>query len=179
MNTVAVYVTGVFSSGKTEFIRAVSETPVVSQVGLVSSTPQYGDVAFDYGQIQIDEDTLLYLFGQPGAIRFHPEWMVNDLAQGMAITPLPVVIMVDSSRCETFREAKSMLEMVLTYFDMPVVVAANKQDKPNAWDVDAVRVALSVPSDVPVLPCMTRQRETVRQILVTLFELYLREYEAP
>jgi signal recognition particle receptor subunit beta len=60
-------------------------------------------VALNLARNTVDDDLVLYLFGTPGQRRFDFMWEI--LAEGM----LGFVVMVDSSKPETFREAKSIL----------------------------------------------------------------------
>ncbi len=50
--------------------------------------------------------------------------------------------MVDTTRPETFREARSILQTFRAYAPTPYVVAANKQDMKDAWELDDMRHAL-------------------------------------
>src|SRR5688500_5167177 len=128
MQTVKMVVTGPFSSGKTEFIKSISEIDVVStEAGIQKNTAESLEkenttVAMDFGRITVDDDLVLYLFGTPGQRRFDFMWEI--LAEGM----LGFIVMVDSAKPETFREAKSILETFRAYAPTPFVVAANKQE---------------------------------------------------
>src|SRR5512136_36693 len=134
MQTVKMVVTGPFNSGKTEFIRSVSEIDVVSTERKISSEAERiketTSVAMGFGRITVDDDLVLYLFGTPGQRRFDFMWEI--LSEGM----LGFVVMVDSTRPETFREARHILEVFRGYANTPYVVAANKQDMPDAWTPD-------------------------------------------
>jgi len=57
------------------------------------------------------------------------------------------------------------------------VVAANKQDKKDAWDVDDMRHALRLDKKVKFLPCTATNRETVKAILLELLYSILAEME--
>src|SRR5664279_694676 len=158
MQTVKIVVTGPFNAGKTEFIRSVSEIDVVSTERKISSEAEKikenTTVAMDFGRITVDDDLVLYLFGTPGQKRFDFMWEI--LSEGM----LGFVVMVDSSRPETFREARSILETFRAYAPTPYIVAANKQDKPDAWDIQDVRHALRLDSQTKLLPCVATDRPT-------------------
>ena len=160
MQTVKIVVTGPFSSGKTEFIRSVSEIDVVSTERKISSDAEKiketTTVAMDFGRITVDDDLVLYLFGTPGQHRFDFMWEI--LSEGM----LGFIVMVDSTRPETFREARSILETFRAYAPTPYVVAANKQDRPDAWDIDDMRVALRLDPKVKLLPCVARKKDAVK-----------------
>src|SRR5512135_2205234 len=166
MQTVKMVVTGPFSAGKTQFIRSVSEIEVVSTERKISSESERvkdtTTVAMDFGRITVDQDLVLYLFGTPGQKRFDFMWEI--LSEGM----LGFIVMVDSTRPETFREARSILETFRAYAPTPYVVAANKQDKPDAWDLDDMRVALRLDPAIKLLPCVAKKKESVKKTLLEL-----------
>lgn len=175
MQTVKMVITGPFSSGKTEFIRSISEIEVVSTERDISTEAEQikeqTTVAMDFGRITVDDDLVLYLFGTPGQRRFDFMWEI--LAEGM----LGFVVMVDSSKPETFREAKSILETFRAYAPTPYVVAANKQDHPDAWAPDDLRIALRIEEGVKLLPCVATERTSVRDVLLELLYSILDELE--
>ena len=108
MQTVKIVVTGPFSAGKTQFIQSISEIDVVATERKISRDEErvkaQTTVAMDFGRISVAEDLVLYLFGTPGQRRFDFMWEV--LSEGM----LGFVVIIDSSRPETFREARKILE---------------------------------------------------------------------
>ncbi len=166
MQTLKIVVTGPFASGKTEFIQSVSEIDVVSTERKISSRAERikdaTTVAMDFGRITIDEELILYLFGTPGQRRFDFMWEI--LSEGM----LGFVVMVDSTRPETFREAQRILDTFRAYSPVPYIVAANKQDIPDAWPAEDLRIVLKIESGVKVVPCVARDRESVKQVLLEL-----------
>ncbi len=178
MQTVKMVITGPFSSGKTEFIRSISEIEVVqTEKGISKDTAEsrvkeQTTVAMDFGRITVDDDLVLYLFGTPGQRRFDFMWEI--LAEGM----LGFVVMVDSAKPETFREAKSILETFRAYAPTPYVVAANKQDHPDAWDPEDLRIALRIEEDVKLLPCVATDKESVKTVLLELLYSILEEMES-
>jgi small GTP-binding protein len=176
MQTVKMVVTGPFSSGKTQFIGTISEIDVVkTERKITTEAEKIKDsttVAMDFGRITVDNELVLYLFGTPGQKRFDFMWEI--LSEGM----LGFVVMVDSSRPETFREAKSILETFRAYAPTPYVVAANKQDHPEAWTPDDLRIALRLDPNVKLLPCVATQRESVKNVLLELLYSILAEMEA-
>lgn len=176
MQTVKMVVTGPFSAGKTEFIRSVSEIDVVSTERKVLADGERAvknatTVAMDFGRITVDEDLVLYLFGTPGQKRFDFMWEI--LSEGM----LGFIVMVDSTRPETFREARSILETFRAYAPTPYVVAANKQDMADAWDIDDMRHALRLDGKVKLLPCVASDKATVKNVLLELLYSILAEMD--
>ncbi len=176
MQTVKMVVTGPFNSGKTEFIQSISEINVVSTERKISSEAEKvkdsTTVAMDFGRITVDQDLVLYLFGTPGQKRFDFMWEI--LSEGM----LGFIVMVDSTRPETFREARSILETFRAYAPTPYVVAANKQDLPDAWDIEDIRLALRLSPKVKLLPCVATKKEPVKTALLELLYSILQEMEA-
>ncbi|MEK7442112.1 MAG: ATP/GTP-binding protein [Chloroflexota bacterium] len=175
MQTVKMVVTGPYSSGKTQFIGTISEIDVVKTERKVTSEAEkvkdQTTVAMDFGRITVDNDLILYLFGTPGQRRFDFMWEI--LSEGM----LGFVVMVDSSRPETFREAKSILETFRAYAPTPYVVAANKQDHPEAWSPEDMRIALRLDPNVKLLPCVATNRDSVKNVLLELLYSILAEME--
>ena len=176
MQTVKMVVTGPFNAGKTEFIRSVSEIDVVSTERKISSATERKmkeatTVAMDFGRITVDDDLVLYLFGTPGQRRFDFMWEI--LSEGM----LGFIVMVDSSRPETFREARSILETFHAYAPTPYVVAANKQDMKDAWDIEDMRHVLRLDTSVKLLSCIAQDRSSVKAILLELLYSILAKME--
>jgi small GTP-binding protein len=166
MQTVKMVVTGPFNAGKTEFIRSVSEIEVVSTERKItdqtSRVKKETTVAMDFGRITVDDDLILYLFGTPGQKRFDFMWEI--LSEGM----LGFVVMVDSVRPETFREARRILDVFHGYASTPYVVAANKQDLADAWSPEDLRIALKVHPEIKLLPCVATDKESVKKVLLEL-----------
>lgn len=166
MQAVKMVITGPFSAGKTSFIGAVSEIDVVSTERRITSAAEQiketTTVAMDFGRITVDDDLVLYLFGTPGQRRFDFMWEI--LSEGM----LGFVVLVDSTKPETFREAKRILETFQGYASTPFVVAANKQDHEDAWQIDDLRIILKLDESVKLLPCVSLHKESVKNVLLEL-----------
>ena len=175
MQTVKIVVTGPFNAGKTEFIQSVSEIDVVSTERKISSkkekVKEATTVAMDFGRITVDEDLVLYLFGTPGQKRFDFMWEI--LSEGM----LGFIVIVDSNRPETFREARTILETFRAYAPTPYVVAANKQDLPDAWEMEDMRLALRLDPNIKLLPCVAFDKESVKNVLLELLYSIISEME--
>ncbi len=176
MQTVKIVVTGPFSAGKTEFIQSVSEIDVVSTERKITSEAERikatTTVAMDFGRITVGDDLVLYLFGTPGQRRFDFMWEI--LSEGM----LGFIVLIDSTRPETFREGRSILETFKAYAPTPYVVAANKQDLPDAWELDDMRIALRLQEGVKLLPCVATDKEAVKKVLLELLYSVLAEMDA-
>jgi signal recognition particle receptor subunit beta len=87
-------------------------------------------------------------------------------------------VMVDSTRPETFREARSILETFHAYAPTPYVVAANKQDKEDAWEIEDMRHVLRLGPRIKVLKCVAMDRNSVKTVLLELLYSILAEMES-
>lgn len=167
--------------GKTTFIAAVSEIePLdteapITQVsvgvdsldGVESKTTT--TVALDFGRIRLDPAIALYLFGTPGQGRFSFLW--DDLVEGA----LGTVVLADTRRIEECYPA-------LDYFEAqgaPFVLAVNRFDGADRFELDEVREALGLGADVPVLECDARERGSVRDVLGALMDRVIGFRAAP
>jgi signal recognition particle receptor subunit beta len=128
-------------------------------------------VAMDFGRITVDDDLVLFLFGTPGQKRFDFMWEI--LSEGM----LGFIVMIDSTRPETFKEARSILETFRAYAPTPYLVAANKQDLPDAWEVGDIRLALRLDPAIKILPCTAKKKSSVKTILLELLYSILEEMD--
>jgi len=95
------------------------------------------------------------------------------LSEGM----LGFIVLVDSTKPETFREAKRILETFEGYASTPYVVAANKQDHEDAWDPNDMRIILQLNSMVKVLPCIAFDKESVKNVLLELLYSILEQLD--
>jgi hypothetical protein len=175
MQTVKIVVTGPFSAGKTQFIQTISEIDVVATERRITRSEErikdQTTVAMDFGRITVDQDLVLYLFGTPGQRRFDFMWEV--LSEGM----LGFVVLLDSVRPETFREARDILDTFRSYASVPYIVAANKQDLEDAWSPEDLRIALRIPASIKMVPCVATDRESVKHTLLELLYLVLETLE--
>ncbi len=173
MQTVKMVVTGPFNSGKTAFIQTVSEIDVVATERKITAeaekVKESTTVAMDFGRITVDDELVLYLFGTPGQKRFDFMWEI--LSEGM----LGFIVMVDSTRPETFREARKILETFRAYAPTPYIVAANKQDRTDAWEIEDMRIALRLDKSIQLLPTTALDIDSVKSVLVNLLTDILRE----
>lgn len=157
LQSLKIVVDGARGCGKTTFVNALSE--IAPDVPLAP-----GQVAMDFGRVTVDDGLVLYLFGMPGGRRYDFMWEI--LHDGL----LGFIVILDSRHPYSFRESKSIFETMRAYAPVPYVLAANFQDIRDRWRVNDLRIALHIPADVPIIPCVATERESVKRVILTLLE---------
>ncbi|MFD8372444.1 ATP/GTP-binding protein [Streptomyces sp. NPDC059688] len=177
--TLKILVAGGFGVGKTTLVGAVSEIRPLRTEELLTEAGRPVDdtsgvegkhtttVAMDFGRITLREDLVLYLFGTPGQERFWFMW--DELSEGA----LGAVVLADTRRLEDCFAA-------VDYFErrsIPFLVGVNCFEEAARYPADAVRQALDLDDDVPVLLCDARDRESVKDVLIGVVQ-HAMEYAA-
>ncbi|MFW5709354.1 MAG: GTP-binding protein [Chloroflexota bacterium] len=175
MSNYKIVVTGPFNSGKTEFIRSISEIEVVSTERRITTEDRgikaETTVAMDYGRATLNDNTL-YLYGTPGQTRFDFMWEILSSEMDAFI------LLVDATERASFPDAAQLIELFTGYVNVPYIVVANKTDLPDPASLTEVRRGAKVRNDVTVMPCVATQKSSVRQVLLQLIELLKRESPA-
>jgi signal recognition particle receptor subunit beta len=170
-----IVISGGFGAGKTTFVGAVSEIMPLRTEALVTnasagvdgleSTPAKNTttVAMDFGRITLDEDLVLYLFGTPGQRRFWFMW--DDLVRGA----IGAIILVDVRRLQDSFAAVDFFEAR----KLPFIIAINEFDGAPRHPVDAVRKALALRDNIPVIAVDARDRHSTKAALISVTEYAL------
>ena len=170
-----IVISGGFGAGKTTFVGAVSEIMPLRTEAIVTKASEGYDgldatpskttttVAMDFGRITLAEDLVLYLFGTPGQRRFWFMW--DDLVRGAigAIILVDVRRLADSFAAVDFFEARRL----------PFLIAVNQFDDGAKYPADAVRKALALREDIPVVNVDARDRQSARAALIAITEYAL------
>jgi signal recognition particle receptor subunit beta len=165
-----ILIAGGFGVGKTTLVSSVSEIMPLRTDELLTDASAHTDstvgieekstttVAMDFGRITLPGDIVLYLFGTPGQDRFYFVW--DELALGA----LGAVVLTDARRLADCFPA-------LDYFERngtPLVVAVNTFDGAQPHGEDALRRALDLDPDVPIVHCDARRRDSSKEVLIEL-----------
>jgi uncharacterized protein len=170
-----IVISGGFGVGKTTFVGTISDIPPLTTEAAMTgmavgvddrgqvSTKTTTTVAMDFGRVAVDRSLVLYLFGTPGQDRFGFMW--DDLVTGA----LGAIVLVDTRRLDDCFAA-------IDYFEdrqIPFVVVLNRFDGQLIHTVDAVRAALQLDPDVPIVTTDARNRQNVKESVLALLDVVL------
>lgn len=152
-----IAVIGLFGAGKTTFINSISQR--TAQRG-------EGQSQWHYGQVDVD-DSLTLQFMEPPSSEHFDFIKLRELVESLDVNGY--IVMVDSTKPETFGEFISVLYTIRSqHQNLPIVVAANKQNHYRAWSTNDLKVMLRINDDVPIMPCIATDFEVVRNVVLRL-----------
>jgi small GTP-binding protein len=164
-------VTGAFNAGKTTFVSTLSDLAVVNtdknthrrdETRVKPATT----VALDYGQVSINGNLKVHLFGTPGQARF--DFMHDLLADGMH----GFIFLVDATDQSTLQQAAELLTLFRKRGSVPYLLVANKADRKGLSD-EEIRKRFKLSPKQPIVPCIATDKHSVQAVverLVTMIE---------
>ena len=167
-----ILIAGGFGAGKTTLVGAISEVrPLHTEETLTRASIGHDDlagvgkkttttVAMDFGRLTMGSQLVLYLFGTPGQERFWFMW--DELSYGA----LGAVVLADTRRLGDCFPSVNYFEK----HQVPFIVAINCFEDAPPYDPEDVRIALDLDPRVPAVRCDARQRDSAKEVLITLVE---------
>jgi uncharacterized protein len=173
---VKILIVGHFAVGKTTLVKTLSEIPPLSTEETMTQAGESIDdlkgvrgkttttVALDFGRLTLSDHIVLYLFGTPGQQRFVQMW--EDVARGA----LGALVLVDPER---LMESFAVIDLIEEY-GLDFAIAVNHFDGTRIRDEYALREALDLLPDTPVVTCDARDEKSSAKALITLVD-YLQD----
>jgi len=134
-----ILVVGSFGSGKTTFVKTLSEIePLLTEKRI--SNPVGGaknkettTVAMDMGKFRLKDGTEVHLFATPGQERF--DFMLDVLKKGVA----GAVVLVDATDDNSLHHAERFIKRLRENSNIPIVVAITKTDIVSPRRVEEIK----------------------------------------
>ncbi|MCW8194789.1 GTP-binding protein [Proteobacteria bacterium 005FR1] len=169
--SIKIVFTGTVGAGKTAAIRTLSDIPVVStDVDVTDEVKAIKDtttVAMDYGEVALDEQTTLALYGTPGQERFRYMWEI------LSAGALGVIIMIDNSRPDPISDLDIYLENFAPFIAESCAVVAvthsDISDSPSLQDFHRYLGSKQMPC--PVFQVDARDREQVLLLIDSMMAI--------
>jgi len=162
VQTLYVYVTGADGAGKTS---------LVASLGNEDDFFIDEELAIEYRVYHVDIELDLCVLAPVDGMRFDPLLEIDprDL--------LGYIVMVDSTDVPSWELTQKMIGTCRGYALLPIILAANKQDLPNAIQPDRVGTALGTDAMMRVLGSVATQPASAREVFLQLLYAIEREME--
>ena len=163
-----VIVTGPFACGKTTFIKTLTRQPM--QRAHVHDFIDYEQAVMDVSVLPMSYNHRLAMVGKTGAAR--EDGILNFIGEHTDYW-IGLILMIDSSKPETFREAKSILETTRWIrndpnYDVQIIIAANPIKPADNWELEDLRLALRLRDEQVIMPCDAKNRRQVVDVMLAL-----------
>lgn len=164
-----IIITGPVGAGKTTAISVLSDIPpVITDEAASDMTLEIKPrttVALDYGLMQLGDSERVHLYGTPGQERFNFMWEI--LTEG----GIGLVLLIDNSRKEPFRDLRFFLDAFKGFIDnTAVTIGITRMDEkslPAINDYHQHVASLGWPR-LPILEVDAREREDMSLLVQSL-----------
>lgn len=165
MNDLKIVFAGSPGAGKSTAIRMASDHPPISTEVPASDDDRYTTVALDFGEIELDDGTMVRLYGVPGQGRFDFLWpMITDGALG-------VMFFLDSRDPEPLKTLDGYLDSFSTFIGSRTRILAltHADQAPKRPPMERFADHLAQRgTPMPILEVDPRQKHDVLYMLNTL-----------
>ena len=162
MKTLRLVVAGTPGSGKSTFVRTISDIEVIdtdrSATDQTALLKPKTTVAFDYGRFVYGSTVEIQIYGTPGQSRFNFMW---DFLIQRAHT---YILLVAAHRPNDFHYARQILLFMNQRVQIPMLIGITHTDCPGACNSDEIMIKLGFRNDKnrpPVLKVNPTERGSV------------------
>jgi len=170
-----ILVTGGFGTGKTTFVKTLSEIDPLLTEKKISHAPEQvwedkntTTVAMDMGKIKVSEDVEVHIFSTPGQERF--DFMLDILSKGI----LGALILVDATNSNSVKEALNLAKRIREHYDIPILFGVTKTDLEDAKSLEEIKTYLEDDTS-KVVTLDPRNLESSKRALLELLNLILEQ----
>ena len=120
----------------------------------------------DFGQVRLNSQTVLQLYGTPGQSRFDFMWdiLIKDAHA--------YILLVPSHLPSEFRNAKFILDFMQQRTNIPMLIGLTHRDRKDAWGAVSIAIALGVVNRQETCPIIevnpTNRRSIGKAIKIVL-----------
>lgn len=172
MEEIKLVFTGNMGSGKTTAISAISDIPVINTDVAMSEQSRLTEkrdttVALDYGELFLEDDQKLRLYGTPGQERFSFMWPI------LAKNALGLIILIDNGSNQPMDELDLYLDSFSQLIEETSAVIGithmddSPQPKLSAYFYHLENKGLQL----PIFPVDVRERSDVVMLVQTLLAM--------
>ena len=166
-----ILVTGSFGSGKTTFVKNLSEIePLLTEKKISrperrTEEKQTTTVAMDMGKLKVGDDVEVHIFSTPGQERF--DFMLDILSKGI----LGAIVLVDATNPQSVEEALNIAKRIRQSYKIPIVFAITKTDLEGSKPFDELKLRLADFEDSTVEVLNPTNKEESKRVLIKLLEM--------
>ena len=178
------YIIGTMYSGRGSFLDVICDAAYMwgHEARYEDELPENIDkiierVGVNWAKIIISEDETLYFHSSPYS-DYRKDFSIRRIYDFLYEYSTGLVVMLDSSTPETFNDTRNLIQDIYEFCSVPFVVAANKQDLPDAWPVQDIRIALSIEAEIAIIPCSIYDKKSLANVLIALCEEIIEVIEA-
>lgn len=162
ISTLKIFIAGLSGSGKTEFIKTVSDLPLVSVEKKIVSTDKF--IPMDYGRVPINKN-MLYMYAPTGNVEYEFLW------DSLHVEMHGLILLIDCTDKSSFSKVIALYELFQSKPNIPYLIVATKPDAPAAANQDEILSMLHVNDRTRLVMCNARKKQNVRQVLTRMLSI--------
>jgi uncharacterized protein len=167
-----IVIIGRYSAGLETFIRSISELETVAT--------DKGDYPSDrkviFGSIGFNQHGVVFLLGLSSkTFPSASEAWLKNFELVIEERCLGIIMLIHSTQPGNFAEAPGVMTWFQCFSPQPAyVLAVTKADHADVWSPGDIRIALNIPDDIPIVPCVASDKESVKRVFLALLQKILK-----